>query len=129
MVVTVDERAMKQVLINLLTNAVKFSRAGSEVTISASVGSQSLRISVSDQGIGMAEEDIPKALAPFTQLDGTLSRSHEGTGLGLPLAKHLTELHGGTLTIESEPDMGTTVHVDLPIECVVSKQGQSRDYA
>ena len=128
-VVTVDERAMKQVLINLLTNAVKFSRAGSEVTISASVGSQSLRISVSDQGIGMAEEDIPKALAPFTQLDGTLSRSHEGTGLGLPLAKHLTELHGGTLTIESEPDMGTTVHVDLPIECVVSKQGQSRDYA
>ena len=129
LVITVDERAMKQVLINLLTNAVKFSEPGSEVTVSASVGSQSLRISVADQGIGMDPEDIPRALSPFTQLDGTLSRAHEGTGLGLPLAKHMTELHGGTLSIESAAGVGTTVHIDLPIDCIVSKDGQSRDTA
>ncbi|WP_293326432.1 PAS domain-containing sensor histidine kinase [Parvibaculum sp.] len=119
--VVVDERALKQVLINLIANAVKFSHAGSSVTVSAGLRSDSLRISVADRGIGMEADDIPRALAPFSQLDGTLSRSHEGTGLGLPLAKHLTELHGGTLSIESAPDVGTTVHVDLPIECVAHR--------
>ena len=127
--VVVDERALKQVLINLLTNAVKFSNTGSAVTVSAGLRSDSLRISVADRGIGMEVDDIPRALAPFSQLDGTLSRSHEGTGLGLPLAKHLTELHGGTLSIESAPDIGTTVHVDLPIDCVASHADGSRDTA
>jgi PAS domain S-box-containing protein len=109
-----DERALKQILINLVSNAVKFSSDRSTVRVEAAVRSGGLRIAVIDTGIGIARDDIPKALAPFTQIDGTLSRAHEGTGLGLPLAKHLTEMHDGELTIESEPGVGTTVYVDLP---------------
>jgi PAS domain S-box-containing protein len=115
-----DERALKQVFINLISNAVKFSNDRGMVRIEATVRSEGLRIAVIDHGIGIAEEDIPKALAPFTQVDGTLSRAHEGTGLGLPLAKHLTELHGGMLTIESAPGEGTTVYVDLPASRLAS---------
>jgi PAS domain S-box-containing protein len=114
-----DERALKQILINLISNAVKFSEDRSTVRIEAVVRGEGLRIAVIDQGIGIAAEDIPKALAPFTQIDGTLSRAHEGTGLGLPLAKHLTELHGGELIIESEPGVGTAVYVDLPASRLV----------
>jgi PAS domain S-box-containing protein len=109
-----DQRALKQILINLVSNAVKFSNDRGRVRVEATVRAEGLRIAVIDHGIGIAEHDIPKALAPFTQIDGTLSRAHEGTGLGLPLAKHLTELHGGILTIESTPGVGTTVYVDLP---------------
>ncbi|MES1990272.1 MAG: PAS domain-containing sensor histidine kinase [Pseudomonadota bacterium] len=116
----VDERAMKQILINLVSNAVKFSNDGSTVCVEASVSNQGLRIAVIDQGIGIAEDDIPKALSPFTQIDGTLSRTHEGTGLGLPLAKHMTELHGGCLTIVSTVGKGTTVYVDLPASRLTS---------
>lgn len=119
-----DERALKQILINLVSNAVKFSNDCGVVHVNAQVTGNGLRLSVCDQGVGIAESDIPKALAPFTQLDGTLSRSHEGTGLGLPLAKHLTELHGGKLTIESQPGIGTKVHVDLPASRLIDmKQG------
>lgn len=117
-----DERALKQVLINLISNAVKFSNDRGTVRIEAVVRAEGLRIAVTDQGIGIAEEDIPKALAPFTQVDGTLSRTHEGTGLGLPLAKHLTELHGGELTIASTPGEGTAVYIDLPASRLVADQ-------
>ena len=88
-----------------------------------------MRIAVVDKGIGIAEHDIPKALTPFTQVDGSLSRTHEGTGLGLPLAKHLTELHGGTLTIESQPGAGTTVYVDLPLTRIVGRDTPSNEKA
>jgi signal transduction histidine kinase len=114
-----DERALKQILINLVSNAVKFSHNGSEVRVEIKEIENVLRIAVVDKGVGIAVEDIPRALAPFTQLDGTLSRVHEGTGLGLPLAKHLAELHDGTLTIESVPGRGTTVLVDLPASRIV----------
>lgn len=114
-----DERALKQVLINLVSNAVKFSPDGSLVRIEAHVRPDCLRISVIDEGVGMAPEDIPRAMTPFTQLDGSLSRAHEGTGLGLPLAKHLAELHGGKLRIESQVGAGTAVHVDLPLDRII----------
>src|SRR5690606_17855487 len=113
-----------QVLINLISNAIKFSSDGDAVRVEANIDADGLRIAVIDQGIGIAEDDIPKALEPFTQIDGTLSRSHEGTGLGLPLAKHLAELHGGTLTIESTPGQGTTVNVDLPAACLVARRAR-----
>lgn len=124
-----DERALKQVLINLVSNAVKFSPNGSTVRIETQICAESLRIAVIDKGIGIAEHDIPRALTPFTQVGGSLSRTHEGTGLGLPLAKHLTELHGGTLTIESQVEAGTTVYVDLPLSRVVGRDTPSKESA
>ncbi|HJS31667.1 MAG TPA: ATP-binding protein, partial [Alphaproteobacteria bacterium] len=73
-----------------------------------------IEIAVCDTGVGMAAADIPKAMAPFGQIDNVMTRRHEGTGLGLPLTKHLVELHGGSLEIESAPGAGTTVRIRLP---------------
>jgi signal transduction histidine kinase len=115
-----DELRLKQALLNLVSNAVKFSTEGGAVTISAQLGSaqlgerRDLAIAVADTGIGMRREDIPAALEPFRQIAPALSRAHDGTGLGLPLAKMLVEKHGGTLAVESEPGIGTTVTVMLP---------------
>jgi signal transduction histidine kinase len=74
---------------------------------------------VIDTGIGISLEDIPKVMQPFTQIDSGLSRKHQGTGLGLPLIKHMVELHGGSVDIQSEVGAGTTVTVRLPAERVV----------
>jgi signal transduction histidine kinase len=110
-----DELRLKQVVVNLLSNAVKFSRSGGEVNLSARLGpGGELAIAVRDRGIGMNAADIRVALQPFRQVENALSRTHEGTGLGLPLAKALVEKHGGTLRIASERDVGTTVTVTLP---------------
>ncbi|NKB22050.1 MAG: PAS domain S-box protein [Alphaproteobacteria bacterium] len=110
-----DPIRLKQILINLLSNAVKFTEPGGSVTIKAwfdlEVG---YGIQIIDTGIGIAEEDIPKALARFQQIDGSLDRQAEGTGLGLPLTKSLVELHGGKLDLQSELGTGTTVTVTLP---------------
>ncbi len=109
------ELRLKQVMVNLLSNAVKFSREGGAITLTARLAENGdLAIVVADQGIGMKPQDIPIALEPFRQIDNALSRSYEGTGLGLPLAKMLVEKHGGTLTLESTPGVGTTVTVTLP---------------
>jgi len=110
-----DERKLKQILMNLLSNAVKFTPAGGRVTVSVSLDDAgNLRLVVTDTGIGMAPEEIPRALAAFVQIDSSLSRRHEGTGLGLPLAKALAELHGGQLDLISTPGRGTSVIVTLP---------------
>jgi two-component system cell cycle sensor histidine kinase PleC len=112
-----DHRKMKQILINLLSNAVKFTRPGGTVAVEGSTDdSGSLVLAVVDTGIGMATEDIPTALAPFGQLDSSLDRKYEGTGLGLPLTKSLVELHGGTLAIDSTVGKGTRVTVRFPPE-------------
>jgi PAS domain S-box-containing protein len=111
----VDPRAMKQILLNLLSNAVKFTPSGGSVRANAHLDAAGgLVFAVADTGIGMRPEDIPRALAPFTQIDSQFSRRHEGTGLGLPLAKKLVELHGGSLDLASTPGQGTTVTVRLP---------------
>ena len=118
-----DELRLKQILLNLLTNAVKFTPEGGSVTINARVApGGGFAISVTDTGIGMKKEDIPRALEAFSQIDGKLDRKYEGTGLGLPLTKALIELHGGTLTVESTPDQGTTVTVDLPADRVLAER-------
>ena len=80
-----------------------------------------LAIIVSDTGIGMTPKQIPKALEPFSQIESKISGKYEGTGLGLPLAKRLVELHGGALTIESELNVGTKVTVTLPAERMVAR--------
>ena len=110
---------MRQILINLLSNAVKFTPEGGLVTVSTFRTQGALAIAVTDTGIGMAPQEIAKAMTTFGQVDSKISRKHEGTGLGLPLAKHLAELHGGTLTIASAPKVGTTVTFTLPPERVI----------
>ena len=117
-----DARKLKQITINLLSNAIKFTPSGGKVTIKTwSRPNDGYVFQVIDTGIGIALEDITKALAPFQQIDSDLNRKYEGTGLGLPLTKSLVELHGGTLDLQSEVGVGTTVTVRFPAERIVSK--------
>lgn len=116
-----DRRRIKQVLVNLLSNAVKFTPNGGQVKISAQRTAAGLSLAVADSGIGIAPEDIPKALEVFGQVDSSLARKYEGTGLGLPLSKQLMELHGGSLNLESQVNVGTTVTVTLPRERLVAR--------
>jgi signal transduction histidine kinase len=115
--VRADERRLKQIVLNLLSNALKFTPSGGGVTVSA--GAQSggeIVIAVSDTGIGMRPEDVPIALEPFRQLDAGVNRRYAGSGLGLPLAQRLVQMHGGELTIETGLGTGTTVSFTLPAE-------------
>jgi signal transduction histidine kinase len=109
-----DERRLRQILINLLSNAVKFTAEGGNVSVKSARRNGGLAISIIDTGIGMAAEDIPKALAPFGQIERKVRRKQEGTGLGLPIAKQFVELHGGTFAIDSKLNSGTTVTFLLP---------------
>lgn len=111
-----DQRRIRQVLLNLVSNALKFTPEGGRVTVSAALGHSGLVMSVTDTGIGISAEDIPRALERFGQVDSRFSRRYQGTGLGLPLSKRLVELHGGALSIESAVGTGATVTVTLPPE-------------
>lgn len=118
-----DGKRVNQILINLVSNAIRFTPKGGEVKISAFRRDGGLALAVFDTGIGMGSDDIPKALERFGQLDTDANRHHEGAGLGLPLAQHLMELHGGTLRIASEPRVGTTVTVTFPSRRIVRERG------
>ena len=120
-----DNRKLKQILVNLLSNAIKFTDTGGTVTLKIWCRTGSGYVfQVADTGIGIALDDIPKALAPFQQVYGELNRKYEGTGLGLPLAKSLVELHGGSLDLQSRLGVGTTVTVRLPEERVVPSEAR-----
>ena len=124
-----DAKRVRQILLNLLSNAVKFTPSGGTVTLRASLNILGeLSLIVADTGIGMAPQDIPKALERFGQVDSKLTRKFEGAGLGLPLAKQLTELHGGTLTLTSSLNAGTIVTVTFPVDRLV-KESASREPA
>jgi two-component system cell cycle sensor histidine kinase PleC len=113
-----DALRLKQVLLNLLTNAVKYTPQGGQVTIGVSAQQNGeVQFDVADTGIGMTAPEIEIALQPFGQVENAMTRHQQGTGLGLPLAKGLVELHGGRLTIESTPKLGTRVAVTLPVVC------------
>lgn len=115
-----DSRQVKQMLANLMSNAVKFTDPGGVVTVRVcDTDTGGIAIEVHDTGIGIAEDDIPKALAPFVQVDRSLARKHEGTGLGLPLTNRLIELHGGRLDLESELGGGTTARLIFPANRVI----------
>jgi signal transduction histidine kinase len=110
-----SEQRLLQIFVNLLSNAVKFTPEGGTVNVRAEMRGGDIVTTIIDDGIGMTAEDLEKAMLPFTQVDSSLTRRFEGTGLGLPLAKLLVEGHGGTLHMESEPGSGTMVTVRLPI--------------
>lgn len=117
-----DPTKIKQILLNLLSNAVKFSRPGGEVRVTAGMDETGwCRIVVSDYGIGIAAEDIRRVLEPFGQVDNALNRRRGGTGLGLPIAKALVELHNGTLQVESTVGTGTTVTLRFPPERLLNE--------
>jgi two-component system cell cycle sensor histidine kinase PleC len=111
-----DSVKLRQVFTNLISNALKFTRSGGSVTIKvARAVHGGATIQVNDTGVGMSEEDVAVALTPFGQVDATHARWREGTGLGLPIAQALVQLHGGDLTIRSRKDVGTEVTVLLPL--------------
>lgn len=112
-----DRRLFKQVLLNVVSNAVKFTDEGGRITLKGGIDKDDcLYVAITDNGIGMTPDEIAVALTPFGQAGSTMTRSHEGTGLGLPLVKSLMELHKGELIIDSEKDVGTTVTLRFPAE-------------
>jgi PAS domain S-box-containing protein len=109
-----DPRKFKQVVYNLLSNAVKFTPPGGKIKLEARREGDWLLVSVTDTGIGISAENVSRLFRAFEQLDGSLSRKYEGTGLGLVMVKRLVELHGGTVNVESEPDKGSCFQFRLP---------------
>jgi signal transduction histidine kinase len=109
-----DDKRLHQMMLNLLSNALKFSPQGGEISIDVYRRGKNIAIAVSDTGVGMREEDIATALEPFGQVENQQIPDNQGTGLGLPLTKQLAELHGGRLEMESQPGRGTTVTILLP---------------
>jgi signal transduction histidine kinase len=119
-----DQRALKQIILNLLTNAVKFNVSGGRVMVSTRIeGDGSCVIEVKDTGIGISRADQERIFMPFQQADPTISRKFEGTGLGLWISKALIELHDGSLSIESKVGEGTTVTARLPAMRVLGSEG------
>lgn len=115
-ILVADPRRLKQILINLLNNAVKFTSEKGKVTLEVQAQAEEglMRFSVTDTGIGIRPEDISKLFQPFLQLDGGLSRSHEGTGLGLALVKKMVEMHGGSIEVQSECGKGSRFTFVVP---------------
>jgi len=117
-----DERKLKQILLNLVSNSVKFTPAGGRVEVSASIEpANGLSILVQDTGIGIPSSDLQRVMEPFVQVENSLTRSYQGSGLGLPLAAKMTELHGGKLSIASQLGRGTLVRLAFPAERIATK--------
>ena len=121
-----DERLMKQIVINLLSNSVKYTENGGTVTLSFSrTGNAGVCLSVTDTGIGMTPDEVKIARRPFGQVASRLSKKLEGSGLGLPLVSAFTEKMGGTMTIESQTEVGTRVNIIFPPQKVKEKEGDT----
>jgi two-component system cell cycle sensor histidine kinase PleC len=117
-----DERMIKQIILNLLTNSVKFTQPGGSIEVSARICDDGrMALTVKDTGVGIAAADIPKVLEAYGQADIARARSTEGTGLGLPLVKSMAELHGGDIALDSTPGEGTAVTLYFPAERVVAR--------
>ena len=119
--VLADDLRVKQIIINVLTNAHKFTGEGGEIHVTAAVRGDEVAVSVRDTGRGMTDDEIAYCMKPFTQARSTLTRDQEGTGLGLSITRALVEKHGGTLEITSVPGEGTTVTFSLPIATEVPR--------
>ncbi len=127
-----DARLLRQIILNLLSNALKFTEEGGVCAIKSVINDDgSLSISIRDNGIGMSEEGLEKAMSRFGQVDSSLSKKYQGTGLGLPLTKEMTEIQSGKFAIESEVGEGTTVTLTFPQDLVSNgkHQGNRSDVA
>ncbi len=124
-----DPRAFKQIVLNLVSNAIKFTERGGTVTVSASVEGSRLLLRVTDNGVGIAADDLKRIGHPFFQAGTTYQRRHEGTGLGLSIVKSLVELHGGEITLQSKIDEGTNVTVALPLTFTPPSRAPSSNIA
>ncbi len=118
LLIQADERRLKQILVNLLSNAVKFTPAGGRVGLDVMVDASSATVTFAiwDTGVGIAPEHMERLFKPFVQVEGGLNRPHEGTGLGLSLVMRLTELHGGSVHVESTPGIGSRFSIALPYD-------------
>jgi cell cycle sensor histidine kinase DivJ len=128
-VMTGDPRAFKQVALNLVSNAIKFTERGGTVTVSAGIEGARLVLRVTDTGVGIAADDLKRIGDPFFQAGKTYQRRHEGTGLGLSIVKSLVGLHAGELTVQSKIDEGTTVTVSLPLAFTPQADSSSSNIA
>ena len=115
--IVADKRALKQMLLNLLSNALKFTASGGRVTVTAAVAGEHIDIAVEDRGVGIAADDLAQIGNPFFQARGSYDRPYEGTGLGLSIVKGLAGLHGGQLQVQSKPGVGTRMTIRLPLDC------------
>ncbi|MGJ4942809.1 PAS domain-containing sensor histidine kinase [Bradyrhizobium sp. HKCCYLS1011] len=122
--VTGDPRAFKQIVLNLVSNAIKFTERGGKVTVAAAVEGVRLVLRVTDNGVGIAADDLKRIGDPFFQAGKTYQRRHEGTGLGLSIVKSLVNLHAGEMSIQSKLDEGTTVTVALPLTFALPDGGK-----
>jgi signal transduction histidine kinase len=123
--VLANARAVKQVLMNLLSNAVKFTPDRGALAVRLTGGADGACIEVEDSGVGIATDDLPRIFAPFIQVDRSMTRRHEGTGLGLSLARSLSERMGATLTIDSKLGVGTVARLKFPATCVIRNGGSA----
>jgi cell cycle sensor histidine kinase DivJ len=128
-VITGDPRAFKQIVLNLVSNAIKFTERGGTVTVSAGVEESRLVVRVADNGVGIAADDLKRIGDPFFQAGKTYQRRHEGTGLGLSIVKSLVALHGGEMTVQSRIDEGTTVAIALPLAFTAPAEQPSSNIA
>jgi two-component system, cell cycle sensor histidine kinase DivJ len=120
-----DKRALKQILVNLLSNGIKFTPRGGQVALEAREYGHKVEILVRDSGIGIAKADIEKLGKPFAQAENAAIRAKEGTGLGLALVKSLAAMHGGEVVLESALGIGTTVRVLIPSTMPDAQDGSS----
>jgi PAS domain S-box-containing protein len=123
-----DERLVRQIVVNLVSNAIKFTPSGGRITIDAHRSADDLSIAVRDTGIGIARDDIAVVMQPFGQIANAYQRGHGGTGLGLPLCLSFARLHGGDLSIDSTPGQGTTVTVRFPAARLLDAAAEPKAY-
>lgn len=120
--VLADGRMVRQILMNLISNAIKFTPENGQIAVQLSMQKSGAVIEVIDSGIGMTPQELQIALQPFGQIDSFQARKHQGTGLGLPLVNAMVELHGGTMTIRSTPGEGTNVSFNVPSERIIATE-------
>lgn len=120
-----DERLVRQVVFNLLSNALKFTHPGGQIDVALTVGPNGADLSIADNGIGIAKRDMARLFVPFSQADHTITRRFGGTGLGLSISREIAELHGGRLNLESQEGIGTTAILHLPRHRIVSAAAEA----